>query len=179
MFKLILCSLIVIALYTTSIATKAQTYFGTFGNNTNKTSPTVQAPQTSQDLLQPIVPTSQDYKSSIEARYQQYQQETANQAKQLLPPPPKVPEISASQTPSLVSPSLPSSAPSVQNVPPPLPSPELPPEAYSVNTPTTTGKPEEQTRQEPVYSGFQGKSPPNAAPKPSTPSGGSGWDINY
>src|SRR3990167_7399164 len=179
MVKLILHILIKIVLCLIATDSYAQTYFGSFnGNNTGKTT---QAPRS---LFQPKTLSPDEYKSAVEARYQQYQQELANQVKKQLaqPPPSKPSKYSGpvSNLPTTTNPPI-SNTPAMQAATPCSTPTVSPPSTTQILSNVSAAESQEQTQQESVYTGFQSGNSKNqpAMPKSSKPSGGSGWDINY
>src|SRR3990167_4090162 len=180
MIKLMLHMLILVILYSASLSIEAQTLFGSLGNNTNKNT---QAPQTK---FQPTIPSTQEYKSAVEARYQQYQQEIANQLRKQLTQPPTTSTKTPGTTVSggSASPPLPTTNPPIvtPGTIPPLPStpPTVAPPAPTYSTVAPAAEPPpKQTPEEPIYSGFQGTGSKTTPKSSNTSSGGGGWNINY
>lgn len=172
MTKLMLSTLMMVVLYSIFSITTAQTMFGSLGSN-NTQSPA------SQNKFKPIIPSSQEYKSAVEARYQQYQQEIATEAKKQLVPSSslssKVPGASSGPT-TLPTPTQPMpTTPGTMTPPLPTTTTSSPSETYT----TSTGSPSQQTSQESIYSGgFKGSDSQSKSP-PSKSDNGGGWNINY
>ena len=177
MIKQVLSTLTMIFICSTSPIIEAQTFFGSFGQNSPSRA------SSPQNKFKPTIPSPQTYKSAVEATYQQYQQDVANQVKKQMMQPSSLsakPPATLSSGSTSPSPGGPTISQPVYAPPPSVttspstPTVAPPPETYT----TTTESQPEKTSQKPVYSGFQGGS--NSQSKPASNTGsGSNWNINY